>query len=264
MKAWLLVTLALLCSGCVGDGFRQFYTEEPDAQHSKARRVAPPPATPRLDLIDGSADLNEYSRQGYVPIGHSVFNAASGAYQRGAVQQGIRVGADVVVLARPEYTNTKNGMVPVVTRTIGTAYTHGSDTIVDGSVTSTDVGTAVAVESAQTKNVAQSIDRYRYGAIYMVKRKYSFGAWYAPLNNDDRSLIGSNKGVKVTMVVNDTPAFDADVLVGDFILSLNGEPITGYDSMNGGIDANLGKDITLEILRREQRITKTVHLRPMD
>src|SRR5690606_2740780 len=115
---WATILLLVLSSGCATNGFREFYEELPSAQDALTNRVAPAPAEPEIVRVSGSyADYaDQYTRAGYVPIGYSSYNGASGSESE-ALAQGKAVGADLVVFIRPRYTETRTASIPITTPT---------------------------------------------------------------------------------------------------------------------------------------------------
>lgn len=75
---------------------------------------------------------------------------------------------------------------------------------------------------SQTSHVPMTFNRYEFGAAYFVKKKFTFGANYRDLTNEERAALQSNSSIYVDSVVNDTPAFRNDLLVGDIIAKLDG------------------------------------------
>jgi len=74
--------------------------------------------------------------------------------------------------------------------------------------------------------------------------------------------LGSNKGVKVILVVNDSPAFNNDVLVGDILLTINGRPIASPETLGPRFEELSGTTVELGIMRGEKSIAKLVSLNP--
>ena len=82
------------------------------------------------------------------------------------------------------------------------------------------------------------IDRYSQDAVYFVKftTKLKIGLSYDDLNTDLRKQISRNNGVIVKMVYKDTPAFAANLIVGDVIIIANGNSISDMGSFKAQID----------------------------
>jgi len=64
------------------------------------------------------------------------------------------------------------------------------------------------------------------------------------------------------VVIDDTPAFNADVLVDDIITAVDGQTVVDVASMNAMLKARRGKQVTLSLLRGNQRIDKSIQLNP--
>jgi S1-C subfamily serine protease len=64
------------------------------------------------------------------------------------------------------------------------------------------------------------------------KRQWQFAANYRDLNNAEHSALQSNMGVCVVMLVDGSPAYNADVLVGEFIIAVDGQPVFGQQGLS--------------------------------
>ena len=261
MKKIALVLLTTALTACAS-GYSQFYTAFPDATPEAIAkvRVAPPPAVPLVDHSPTVPNPEQYARLGYVPIGYSSFNSGRNESEKNAIAQGQKVGADLVVIVNPSYTESVTSQLPITTPTTSTSYTTGSATAFGpgGSVTAYGNATTTTYGS-KTTYIPMTVNRYDFGAVYFVKRSYVFGANWRDLTNEERAALQSNSGVYVTVVVNDTPAFRNDVLAGDIITKIDGQPVYNQ-SISDILGQNLGKEITLTIIRNGNSIEKKVRL----
>ena len=90
-----------------------------------------------------------------------------------------------------------------------------------------------------------------------------FGAYYRPLSDELRAKLQRNTGVMVTNLVDGSPAFQADILIGDIILEADGQGVT-VDSLQSATYADSGNphDIVLKVLRGDKILNITVKLLP--
>ena len=103
-----------------------------------------------------------------------------------------------------------------------------------------------------------SIRRYDYSVYYFVKKTGSpdsFGFWVIDLSADDRRNLEMNTGAKVNVIYKYTPAFYANFLRGDIIISINGNNVTNaldfdlYCMLN---DFTEDEEIEIVFIRRGQ------------
>jgi hypothetical protein len=80
------------------------------------------------------------------------------------------------------------------------------------------------------------------------------------LNDAERQELQTNRGAAVRVVVDGTPAFYADLLVGDVITTIDGVTVTGAKGFNELLRERRGKLISLALIRRGQHIEKSVQL----
>lgn len=105
-----------------------------------------------------------------------------------------------------------------------------------------------------------TVNRSDYGAVYFIKQKFGLGAFSRDLNDSERQDLQTNKGAVVRLVVDGTPAFSADVLVGDVVTAIDGVSITNAQSFGELLRERRGRLVSLSIVRRGQRIEKSIQL----
>lgn len=262
MKKVAVTLLAAALAGCAS-GYSQFYTAVPGATPEiiAEARAAPPPTNPIVERAANFPDPQQYANLGYSAIGYSSFNSGRNEPENNAIAQGKKVGADLVVIVNPSYTGSVTSQLPVTTPTTSTSYTTGSATAYGsgGSVTAYGNSTTTTYGS-RTTYIPMTVHRRDFGAMYFVKLSYIFGVNWRDLSNDERSVLQSNSGVYVTSVVNDSPAYLNDVLVGDIITEIDGKPIYGQQVASDALAQKRGQDIDLTIFRNGQLIEKKVLL----
>jgi hypothetical protein len=264
-KTLTIITAALVLAGCA-NGYRDFYREIPGATPGiiAKRRVAPAPDAPIVDHsgLNPHDIIAQYGEQGYGAIGYSSFNGGKAA-ESGAIEQGKKVGADIVVISNPQYTGTRSSVIPIVTPTTSTSYTAGSATAYGRGGPVTAYGSSSTTSyGSQTNYIPVNTDRFDYAAVYMVKLKSYLGIRYRDLTPEERGTIQSNRGSVVALVVKGSNAFRADILTGDIILAVNGERVDDSDALGKMIEADRGTDVRLSIRRGSEVIEKTVPVNP--
>jgi hypothetical protein len=261
----LLFSLTLV--GCAStDGYREFYTPAPGFTPEKVAemRAAPSASTPQV-VHAGRTDENaarEFARQGYKVIGYSSFTSGYSQNDDDAVEQGKKIGADLVVILGSEYAGSVTTSVPLTTPTATTSFTNGTATaygtggsaVAFGNSTTTTYGT-------NTTYVPQTVNRYQYGAAYLVKWRYTLGVNYRDLSDPERKELQTNRGVYVTTIVDGTPAYASDILPGDVISAIDGLGIGGSANFSELLSARFGRTVELEIIRQGKTISKVVTLR---
>jgi len=96
-------------------------------------------------------------------------------------------------------------------------------------------------------------------ATFWIKAKpFRFGAYWDNLTPELRKSIGSNKGVCIIVVVRNSPAFEADLLVGDIIRKFNDVEIVGAEHFNKTLNKCSDRTIQLEIFRQGEKMVKEV------
>lgn len=272
----------LLLSACAG-GYSQYYTASNAINPAEvaARRVAPPPPKPDLVLTgwnspDAQEDLdglmNGYARRGYALIGSSVFRSTLSQREGDAVEQGARIGADVAVVLPPRFAGTSTSLEPVMVAQPywygGGWYGHGWY----GHPPGWHYGHwprhgwrggwygGWDWDAPETAWVPVTVSHNEYAALYFVKLRWRFGVLYNDLDDAARRAIGSNKGVAVSVVVDGSPAFNADLVPGDIITGLNGADVLNAEDFNRRIEDPALKEVAVIVRRGDRTIKKTIPL----
>lgn len=260
-----MLTLIIILSGCAS-GYKKFYKPAPDATPEAilTERAAPAPAIPILERSipgDSNAILATYAKRGYIMIGNSIFNSGRNEPEASAIKQGKAVGADIVLVLNPQYTGSVTSIVPVTTPTTSTSYTNGSaNTYGYGGSATTYINATTTTYGSTTTYVPETVDRHDYGAVYFVKKRFPLGLITRDLNDTERQSIQTNKGAIVLVVVDNTPAFQADILVGDVILAIDGVPVPNAEGFAQIVRDRKGKKVDITVLRKDKQINKTVQL----
>lgn len=261
------VLLPTLLAACVS-GYQQFYRPSPWATPEKvaSSRAAPAPKTPLVERarpLGGGALLKAYARRGYAMIGQSTFNSGQPQPVSFAIEQGKAVGADLVLILDPTYTGSESTVVPITTPTSTSSYSTGTATAYGSGGSVTAYGTSnTTTYGTSTAYVPVTIRRFNYGALYFVKTRVVLGAFFRDLNDTERQQLQSNKGVFVTVVVDGTPAFTADILAGDIIVSVNDVRVVDSKQLHDLLKENKGKQVRITLYRNGKQIEKVVHLNP--
>jgi hypothetical protein len=155
---WLF-TIFLL-GGCASS-YKEFYkSASPEfLQRVAARRVGIPPVVPiieRTQLTNSQTVLDAYTKRGYVMIGSSSFNSGGPQTDDAAIQQAKEVGADIVLILNPKYTESETRAVPISIPTTTTSYSSGTATAYGPSGPITAYGTGTTTTYGTTTNYVPS------------------------------------------------------------------------------------------------------------
>lgn len=192
-------------------------------------RAAPPPQTP--ELADGAgirADERKLVAKSFVRIGTGCYPTADATARDWAQRTGVRVGADkalVYVLPADEKAAAKLA-----------AEMTAACTLDDGPAPAALVAT------------------------YYVRYKLPFGAQFRNMTADETKKLGVNGGVQIGSVIGGTPASEANLRSGDFVLKFNGAGVRDRADFQNQLRANMGKRVTLTISRDGVQVERMVRL----
>jgi len=257
--------LAFATGGCVNPYIRNY--EPAAAKNTRSENVAllpTPSGQARLVTSnDLKADALKMRENGYILLGRSKFQA-SPINEKMALEQATKIGADVVMVEH-KFVSTKTESLPMSTyipgqqieQTENVVIQNGQDKpkVISRTVTTTTQG------EYQTNYVEQSTDYYDYSASYWALAKAPiFGVYVKALDDAMKVELGTQKGVLVRVVVKNSPAYEADILGGDVLLSMQGEPIRDPDQFFQLVDKNAGQTVSVLVYRAGQNLSKDVEI----
>ena len=143
------------------------------------------------------------------------------------------------------------------------AHAYGNGGSAYGTANYSGVSTTQPSGTLSTSYVPYQVRRDSFQAYFLRKMRVRFGAYYRPLSDELRAKLQRNTGVMVTNLVDGSPAFQADILIGDIILEADGQGVT-VDSLQSATYADSGNphDIVLKVLRGDKILNITVKLLP--
>jgi len=258
----------VLFAGCVENGFKEFY--QPTNLGPYARFQPYSGSTQVYTSANLPADGDHLLQQGYLPLGQASFQTGRRTTLSQIQDQGKAVGADIVLWASADL-GTEQAAVPLLqyhpgttsmTNTYGTAtanaYGSGGYATANGNYSGTSTTTTPGTFSTQMMPI--TIHRSAFGATFWRRRiPGPLGIQSVDLPADMRQALQRNTGSLVRLVIDDSPAFKANILPGDVIIQFNGADVYSTASFIPAIYAAAGQEVTLTILRGNS--TRTIKVR---
>jgi PDZ domain len=96
-------------------------------------------------------------------------------------------------------------------------------------------------------------------AVFYVRYRLPFGATFRELTADEQQTLGGT-GVQLGSIVGGTPASEANLLAGDFVMRFDGKIVKNKADFQELLRANMGKRVTLTISRNGQVLNRLVRL----
>jgi PDZ domain len=194
-------------------------------------RAAPPPQL--AEISPGTAILGDERKlvaRSYARIGTGCYRSNDDAARDWTLRNGTRVGAEKILV-----------------------YTLPADGKVAGAL-------AVEMQDACTEEGKPFAAQPPYVAVFYVRYKLPFGARFRDLRSEERKKLGVEFGVEIDSVALGTPAADANLRSGDFVLKLNGVVVRGYAAFGELLRSNMGKRVTLTVNRDGEQFDRLVRL----
>lgn len=207
-------------TGCATNRYQQFYrpyvhTDASSLQEVEWLKEGEEPHLYQTDNL--GRDFRTLRSKKYLLIGYSSFNDS---YQdeNQIKEQARRVGA-TLVLTNSKYTDTETSTKNLYIPTTSTTYHSGSFYGSSGggySGASTTRGSSVIPVTTHQR-------RYDQHAYFFVKstKKLKFGVILSDLSEETKVKLKRNTGVLVDIVVEDSPAFYANILSGDVLVAID-------------------------------------------
>jgi hypothetical protein len=256
-----LALLALTICGCMNP-YAKFYRDLTNgvdiSSHPNMEISSAPPRLVHTGNHDETA--MQLREEGYHAIGLSSFWAKDYSETK-AIEQAEHVKASVVLFSK-KYRNSESGSVPLTLPTTQTSYNSFSGNVYGTGGSANYYGSgSTTTYGTQTTYLPYTNHYYDYMVSYWVKQKnFRFGIEPKELSETDKVALQSNKGVRVDLVVKNTPAYEADILKGDFIKQIAEDPILDTKSFFKAIDKHEGTTVKIMLIRNGQEITKEVSI----
>ena len=251
----LLCLVALALGGCVSPWERFYSGIETPADYVYGGSTA-------CHRVDSPDDVKAYLRDGYAVFGESSFNAGGGVSLDSLQAQGEKVGADIVLYWAGNAQTSQSAMVipQYNPGTQQTTYLNGYG--YGGSFSGTATTYTPGTYSSQV--VPVTVTRMDYSALFLRKRvtRPALGISVRGMTSAEASSVGTNSAVAIELVMRNTPAFEADVMDGDFLLEIDGLKIPDVPTFLSTIDAKRGQTIRVLLSRRGTRLTKSIRTNP--
>lgn len=261
MALLVIVSLFFLLSACTS-GYKQFYNPLP--RDERIARVGPPPASVLVEYalrFEGDDQAREFFRRyltrGFAPIGVSSFISSRSESESGAIEQAKEVGADLVVILQPAYRGTSAVSLPLTLPTVTNTYSSGHATGYGPGGPVTVYGTArAATYGSQIAYIPIVRHHIEYGAVYFVRAQLPLGLAFRKASESERAALGTNKGAVVDIVVENGPAFEADILAGDVLVAIDEVGVATPEHAINLLVERRGREVNLVFVRNGQRIDK--------
>lgn len=229
MRSFIGLAASLAFAACATEGVENFYTDFSDQWHG----LPGPSGTVSIASVPHPADTDdvfEMFSEGYAFLGVSSFNGPL-ENNSSVLAHAQKIGAHKV-LASTRYTETRAGSIPITTARAVTS--TGSGTISangpNGVVTGSYVGTSTSYVPTTTM-LPWQVRRFDQTALYFAPLGPScFGVWLIEPTDAERLAAGTNRVATVAAVREGSPAFIADILAGDLLVSINGQTVASSAS----------------------------------
>lgn len=259
------IVALMMSTGCVNQYTKNFIPAIEADAGSANPAVLPFSGQPRLVTTGNSTgDARSLRENGYILLGRSKFRS-SPVNENEALAEARKIGAEVVMV-KHAYVKSVTRSVPVTQYVPGQVIQTIDQTVVQNGDKPAKIidhtSTSVSNGEFQMSYMEESTDFYDYSATYWAKaRPFAFGVHVKELDQQTKVELGTNKGVLVRVVVKGTPAYDADLLGGDVLRSLNNEEITDPDQFFALVKKYEGQKVSVAVYRSGQNLTKEVFIK---
>lgn len=260
MKLIFSLLLTVLLTGCANP-YTKFYKGLDSAKALPGYITSTEPLHVYASS-DFKRDVATLSAKGYAVVGYSAFGGASNQSTEGPLREhASKLGAHAVLVSS-KYSHTVSGVIPIVTPNTTTSITNGTATAYGRNGVVNAYGTATTTTySTQTNHIPYSVDRSEFAAVFLAKIKGRLGVFVNALDDATRKRLETNQAVVVQAVVEESPAYLADILPGDVILMMGSDNVLSPAHFSGTLLKKYeGQTVTIKIDRGSKVVEKTVTL----
>jgi hypothetical protein len=258
------ILLIALAGGCANPYMKNYVSTRETDTDEESLAVLPSSGQPHLVTTQNAkADALNLRENGYILLGRSKFRSSL-LDEKDALAQARKIGAEVVMVMH-KFVNTTTESLPMSEYIPGQVTQNSEQTVIDDGKGKPKVverySTTVTEGEYHTTYVEQSTDYYDYSATYWAKAKPPvFGVHVKALDDATKSELGTNKGVLVRLAVKNSPAYEADILRGDVLLSFGGTEVRDPDQFFTLVKKYEGKKVPVLIYRSGQNLSVDVTL----
>lgn len=260
----IMIIYLITLSGCATNGYQQYYKDLTGGRKVSEIYAIVPPDNYEPRVIKGTdpqAEIERMTEENYKMLGYSSFIGPLSSVND-PISVAKRVKAEVVITFT-NHSHNESGVVPIVTPTTQTSYTtanasaygsNGTWANAYGNATTTTYG-------SRTNYVSYNTSIYSQGAQFWIKAiPPIFGIKVIDLSNEKRREIASNKGVEISIVIKNSPAFDADLMKGDIIKKVDEIELSTAESFYKLLDQIKGQKVKIEGIRDGKPFKKIIQL----
>jgi len=231
-----LLPLLLILSGCAS-GYSKFYTQRIDEKNLGQLEILKDNQEPVIIKTNNlKNEIDRYFTKNYLIIGVSHFNGGMEPDEN-IISQAKDVKA-TLVLQTSSFVTTQGSSMPLITP-------NGF-----GGLNTT------AMYNQQM--------RYDQEAVFMAKnsKKLKFGLFFDELTTELKKQYERNTGVVVRVTVEGSPTFNANIIPGDLIISIDGNSVHGVEQASKLLnDIPLSTDkVMIKVIRNNTEKDIAVHL----
>lgn len=263
--------------GCATNYVAKFYHDftagTPTVQVNK--RLMPYSGITKVySSADQQKDCDILAQHGYIIIGGSEFEGSVTVTEGQLMEQGKKVGADIVLFSS-NFKGSSQSVVPFVQYHPGaTSTTYSSGTVhataygtggrAYGTATYSGTSTTTSPGSFSTSMMPVTVHRYGYTATFLRKgRPPVLGILPGEIPASIKKRLDRNSGAYVNIVIDDSPAFHSNILVGDIVIALNDTEIMTPQHLLRALQSMPTRTISVRLIRDGAEKTVPVILNPM-
>ncbi len=246
------VALLIVLTGCATNWYAKSYQDyRPPSELVKSLPEGANPLIIHVEYDRGAREeaAKDLLRKNFIVIGESAFYAADATDEQ-LKNHARNIGAEAV-LHSSKFSETKSGVVGVPQYNPGQSY-RSSFSGYSGGRHFYGSGTTTTPGSFSTQYVPYSVDLHEYSVLYFAKSetKRRFGFNFRDLNPKEKLSLESNVGVAIDVVLNGSPAYEANLLEGDIITAIAGRKVTDAQSMKKLLDEAPAGSVAFQIVRK--------------
>lgn len=258
MKIIIVILAMLLVSGCATNQFAENYKSIGGAGDPSYI-----PSSANIEIIevqDFAKEAPPYLERSYLTIGTSSFVARSGSQNLQSLKDHAKLVGAQIVLVNRRSVGSNQVVIPLTSPTTTRSQTQSNYSLnnytgyygsVSGNSTTTTYG-------SKTDYVPVTVSFTNYSAVYLAKFHSRTGIYPYELTNQEKVNLEQNTGFKVGLIVNESPAYYANILPNDIITKINGVDVAGVKGFIEIAKTAPSGLMKIELIRNQKKLNKTI------
>ncbi|OGR07630.1 MAG: hypothetical protein A2511_16995 [Deltaproteobacteria bacterium RIFOXYD12_FULL_50_9] len=209
------------------------------------------------EVSDMAYSSKQLAENGYLLVGDTMFNDRKHYSVAVAKIHCGKIGAERA-LFNSQLVSSSQVIIPYSTPQVSYA-----NTTYQGQLGNYIGSSTTSFTQYVQREIRYNVNTYRKWASYWVKAKPpTLGVYYDNMPDKSKYEAETNSGAYVYLVINDSPAFNSNIIIGDVITEVDEEKVIKPEDLTRVLQQKAGQDVVFSIIRKGKPIRIALKLNP--